>query len=311
MTATFESLNAGDTIDGPKFAVSRESIRLFCDASLDYNPLHLDDDYMKGNFGKTNFGGIIMHGMNNFGLISRMITDWAYPAGAVHRRLETRWVKPVRPGDTIQPTGIVKSKQATANSRWVLIDVMVRNQNDEKVATGEAMVEFPIDNSACNFKPEPPVEHGNGSSPPRAAKSDPETPVWIDIRPCDGLETARPGRHSRQRDQARFATFGLSEHGLSKHQDCPMKVRNSLKSLRGRHRNNRLVRRKGRVYVINKVSAVSRRARVEFRPDSGLPGRPRKFSPSRVFDAFAALQRVFLRLDFVDGTEIPCSRAPA
>jgi large subunit ribosomal protein L36 len=36
-------------------------------------------------------------------------------------------------------------------------------------------------------------------------------------------------------------------------QDCPMKVRNSLKSLRGRHRNNRLVRRKGRVYVINKV----------------------------------------------------------
>ena len=32
-----------------------------------------------------------------------------------------------------------------------------------------------------------------------------------------------------------------------------MKVRNSLKSLRGRHRSNQLVRRKGRVYVINKV----------------------------------------------------------
>ncbi len=68
---------------------------------------------MKGNFGKTNFGGIIMHGMNNFGLISRMLTDWAYPAGAIHRRLETRWVKPVKPGDTIQPTGIIKSKQVT------------------------------------------------------------------------------------------------------------------------------------------------------------------------------------------------------
>jgi 3-hydroxybutyryl-CoA dehydratase len=144
MPHSFESLNAGDTIEGAKFAVSRESIRLFCDASLDYNPLHLDDDYMKGSFGKTSFGGIIMHGMNNFGLITRMITDWAYHAGAVHRRLETRWIKPVRPGDTIQPTGIVKSKQATSKSRWVLIDVMVRNQNDEKVATGEAMVEFPV-----------------------------------------------------------------------------------------------------------------------------------------------------------------------
>ena len=149
MTTTFENLGEGDTIDGPKFEVSRESIRLFCDGSLDYNPLHLDDEYMKGSFGKTNFGGIIMHGMNNFGLISRMITDWGYPRGAVHRRLETRWIKPVRPGDTIQPSGVVKSKQATANSRWVLIDVMVRNQTGEKVATGEAMVEFPIQTAAA------------------------------------------------------------------------------------------------------------------------------------------------------------------
>ncbi len=36
-------------------------------------------------------------------------------------------------------------------------------------------------------------------------------------------------------------------------EDKKMKVRNSLKSLRSRHRANQLVRRKGRVYVINKV----------------------------------------------------------
>lgn len=33
-----------------------------------------------------------------------------------------------------------------------------------------------------------------------------------------------------------------------------MKVRNSLKSLKKRHRACRVVRRKGRVYVINKVN---------------------------------------------------------
>src|ERR1700722_18437249 len=135
---TFESLKPGDAIDGPKIAGSRQSIRLFCDASLDYNPLHLDDDYMKGSFGKTHFGGIIMHGMNNFGLISRMLTDWAMPAGAIHRRLETRWVKPVKPGDTIRPSGIIKAKQVTAKSRGALIDVIARTQRDEPVATGEA-----------------------------------------------------------------------------------------------------------------------------------------------------------------------------
>ena len=32
-----------------------------------------------------------------------------------------------------------------------------------------------------------------------------------------------------------------------------MKVRNSLKSLRARHRDNRVVRRKGRLYIINKT----------------------------------------------------------
>jgi large subunit ribosomal protein L36 len=40
---------------------------------------------------------------------------------------------------------------------------------------------------------------------------------------------------------------------LSERKVAIMKVRNSLKSLRGRHRNNRLVRRKGRVYIINKT----------------------------------------------------------
>lgn len=54
----------------------------------------------------------------------------------------TRWVKPVRPGDMIQPSGIVKSKQVTQNSRGVLIDVMVRNQIGAEVATGDAMIEF-------------------------------------------------------------------------------------------------------------------------------------------------------------------------
>ncbi len=33
-----------------------------------------------------------------------------------------------------------------------------------------------------------------------------------------------------------------------------MKIKNSLKSLKGRHRANRLVRRRGRVYIINKVN---------------------------------------------------------
>ena len=84
-----------------------------------------------------------MHGMTNFGLITRMLTDWAYAQGAIHRRLETRWLKPVRPGETIRPSGTVKAKSRSTRSRWVVIDVAMQNEREETVATGEALVEFP------------------------------------------------------------------------------------------------------------------------------------------------------------------------
>jgi len=149
MSDAFEDIRIGAEIEGKSFAVTRETIREFCDASLDYNPLHLDDEYMQGSFGKTRFGGIIMHGMTNFGLITRMLTDWLYPIGGVHRRLETRWRVPVRPGDTIQPRARVTEKKVTHKSRWVLFDIEVRNQRNEVVAEGQAMAEFPHDLAAA------------------------------------------------------------------------------------------------------------------------------------------------------------------
>lgn len=37
-------------------------------------------------------------------------------------------------------------------------------------------------------------------------------------------------------------------------QASTMKIKNSLKALKARHRDNRLVRRKGRIYIINKTA---------------------------------------------------------
>jgi acyl dehydratase len=143
MDDAFDAIRPGEELRGARFAVTRETIRAFCEASLDYNPLHLDDEYMKGSFGGTQFGGIIMHGMTNFGLISRMLTDWLYERGGMHRRLETRWRAPVRPGDTIEPRARITHKKATHRSRWIVLEVEVRNQREELIATGEAMAEFP------------------------------------------------------------------------------------------------------------------------------------------------------------------------
>ena len=144
MSNAFEQLSVGQIINGTPFHPTRETIREFCEASLDFNPLHLDDDYMKGSFGKTQFGGIIMHGMNNFGVITRMLTDWLYPHGGIHRRLETRWKSPVKPGDTITPSATITSLKTTQKGQWACLNVIVNNQKGEVVAAGEALVEFPI-----------------------------------------------------------------------------------------------------------------------------------------------------------------------
>jgi 3-hydroxybutyryl-CoA dehydratase len=143
MNSNFDHIQVGEAFTGPSFSPTRQTIKDFCDASLDHNPLHLDDNYMEGEFGKTKFGGIIMHGMSHFSLMTRMLNDWLMPQGGVHRRLETRWLVPVKPGDTIQPSGRVKLKKQTANSRFLVVDIVMTNQKGEIVARGESMAEFP------------------------------------------------------------------------------------------------------------------------------------------------------------------------
>ncbi len=144
----FENIAVGAVVAGAPLSISRASIRAFAEASLDFNPLHLDDNYMQGDFGKTNFDGIIMHGMTNFGLITRMMTDWALSAGAIHRRLETRWLQPVKPGDTITPQATVVRKLKTIKSQWLTFAVEVKNASGEVVAQGEALAELPLDAAA-------------------------------------------------------------------------------------------------------------------------------------------------------------------
>jgi acyl dehydratase len=143
LTESFAQIEVGYAVEGTPFAVSRDTIRAFAEASLDFNPLHFDDKYMESQFGTTRFKGVIAHGMATFAQMTRSLTDWLYPRGGMQRRLETRWVSPVYPGDTITPRAVVREKVETAGGRWLVFDLVVENQDGQVVATGEAMAEFP------------------------------------------------------------------------------------------------------------------------------------------------------------------------
>lgn len=141
--SAFDTIQPGDTVTGEPFTVTTDTIQAFGDASLDYNPLHFDPDWMKEHsFGHTQFGGVIMHGMQNFAIITRTLTDWLIPRGGYHRRLETRWVKPVKLGQTITATATVANKKTTELGAWVQFDIAVTNEDGELVAKGESMADF-------------------------------------------------------------------------------------------------------------------------------------------------------------------------
>jgi large subunit ribosomal protein L36 len=70
-------------------------------------------------------------------------------------------------------------------------------------------------------------------------------PAAIEALPAPGPTPTVEQIHSRR------ATRRVDRDRIE--DDRAMKVRNSLRSLKSRHRDCRIVRRKGRVYVINKT----------------------------------------------------------
>jgi 3-hydroxybutyryl-CoA dehydratase len=77
--------------------ITQEGIRRYAEASGDYNPIHVDEEYARA----TPFGGTIAHGMLVLAYLSEMMAaafglDWL--AGG---RLKVRFRAPARPGDTL------------------------------------------------------------------------------------------------------------------------------------------------------------------------------------------------------------------
>jgi large subunit ribosomal protein L36 len=67
-------------------------------------------------------------------------------------------------------------------------------------------------------------------------------PVWV-----------KGVRHGLTWQGLGYRRAPLFQHSNSRSESI-MKIVNSLKSLKGRHRDNRVIRRRGRIYVINKTN---------------------------------------------------------
>lgn len=138
---TFEKLSLGDEFYTASRTITEADVVSFAGLSGDYNPLHTDEEWVKGN---TQFGGRIAHGV----LIQAIATGLANQLGIFEGttiavvEMTTRFVGAVRFGDTIGAVlKIAAKKESKKVDRGIVtVAVEVRNQKDEAVLQGNWLV---------------------------------------------------------------------------------------------------------------------------------------------------------------------------
>ena len=114
----FESLEVGDEIPALTIPpVSRHILALYCGASGDHNPIHVDQDYAKS----VGLDDVIAHGMLSAGYLARMLTDWV-PQSAI-RSINNRFTAMTHVGDNITCKGKVVEKFENDNEKLVRIEM--------------------------------------------------------------------------------------------------------------------------------------------------------------------------------------------
>src|SRR6185369_10665414 len=108
----YEEFEAGQRFETPCRTVIEADISSFAGLTADFNPLHMDDLFAAD----SDFKGRITHGPMIVGMAFGLASRADVMDGTVLALLEIGWkfVKPVRPGDTISAVFTVLEKRPTA-----------------------------------------------------------------------------------------------------------------------------------------------------------------------------------------------------
>lgn len=140
MKPEFHSVNTGDELPSLELApLSRLTLALYCGASGDHNPIHVDIDYARNIAGMDD---VIGHGSLIMAWLGRLLTNWV-PQRCV-QRFKTRFTSPARIGDKIICNGKVIEK-LSGKEQLIRVELQAVNQRGVILATGEAMIV--LDNS--------------------------------------------------------------------------------------------------------------------------------------------------------------------
>ena len=131
----WDRLQVGDplpTLELPP--ISRLTLALYCGASGDHNPIHVDTDFARS----AGMPDVFAHGMLSAAWLGRLLTHWV-PQSAI-RSLDVRFAAITQVGERITCTGRIVDKFEHEGRRCVRVHVSTANQDGSPRLTGEALV---------------------------------------------------------------------------------------------------------------------------------------------------------------------------
>jgi 3-hydroxybutyryl-CoA dehydratase len=116
--------------------ISQVSINRYAEATGDFNPIHVDEDFAR----ETPFKGTIAHGFYILGFFSELMTRQFGRAWIEGGRLDARFKRPVKPGDTIIVKATLVDRKAIKGLACLEFDALWENQLQEPVIVGQAYI---------------------------------------------------------------------------------------------------------------------------------------------------------------------------
>lgn len=135
-----ESLQVGTELPAFEPApVSRLALALYCGASGDHNPVHVDIDFARA----AGMEDVIAHGMLSMAWLGHVLTRWV-PQQAI-RSFDVRFAAMTRVGERIRCSGRVVEIAHQAQGRIARVALTITNAQGEVKLEGEALVAVPAE----------------------------------------------------------------------------------------------------------------------------------------------------------------------
>ncbi|MFO1114405.1 MAG: MaoC family dehydratase [Beijerinckiaceae bacterium] len=134
-TSTAHTLNVGQKLVHKSFApISRHRLALYCGASGDHNPIHVDIDFAR----KSGFPDVFTHGMLVMGYLGQALTDAVRPDRI--RTFSTRFAAITQVGAKLTCDGEVVELFTADGEPRARISLVMKDENGETKLAGEAVV---------------------------------------------------------------------------------------------------------------------------------------------------------------------------